>query len=284
MTKATLVGLYRLLRFELSFTAGVCVVLGEIFALGGLPSLEQGLLGFLSFFCIAATALILNDCIDLETDRINAAHRPLPSGMVSRTGALWFSVVVAMVGFAASHRIGLDAFALVVAVWVVGVLYNWRLKKSGLLGNVMVAFSVGTTFVFGGLVVGNPGEAIVWYLAVTTMLVDLGEEIAADALDVEGDRATGSRSLAVRFGPERAMRIAAGVFGVVVAGSLLPFWMGWLEWYFFPPLLGLDAIIVYSSARLLDPRREGRMRDIRRIYLGGLAAFLVILGIRVATA
>ena len=52
----------------------------------------------------------------------------------------------------------------------------------------MVNFSVGMTFVFGGIAVDKPFEIIVWFFATITMLIDLGEEIAADAMDIEGDR------------------------------------------------------------------------------------------------
>ena len=52
----------------------------------------------------------------------------------------------------------------------------------------MVSFSVGMTFVFGGIAVGKPFEIIVWFFAIITMLIDLGEEIAANAMDIEGDR------------------------------------------------------------------------------------------------
>ena len=49
MTSARITGLYRLFRFELPLTAGVCILLGEVLALGGLPSPRQAIYGFLSF-------------------------------------------------------------------------------------------------------------------------------------------------------------------------------------------------------------------------------------------
>jgi geranylgeranylglycerol-phosphate geranylgeranyltransferase len=283
MTKAKFTGLYRLFRIELSFTAGICVLLGELLALSGLPSLAQALFGFLGIFCISSTALILNDYFDIETDRINAQHRPLPSGLVTQSEALGLSIVVALLGFFFGFIISVEVFLLALFVWAIGLLYNWRFKKVGLIGNLFVGFSVGMTFIFGGLVVGNPFEAVVWYLAITTMLVDLGEEIAADSLDVEGDRKTGSLSLAVRLGPETAMRISACIFGLVIAGSAFPFIFGWFEWFYLPPLLFLDFVIIYSTRRLLDPQQENRIKDIQRIYRSGLLVFIVIIGIRLST-
>jgi geranylgeranylglycerol-phosphate geranylgeranyltransferase len=283
MTRSKLIALSRLFRFDLTVTAGVCVLLGELLALGALPSLAQATYGFLSIFCISATALILNDYFDIETDRINAPSRPLPSGLVTKSEVLVLSVVVALLGFLFSFLISPQALAITVGVWVVGFLYNWRLKRTGIWGNLFVAFSVGMTFIFGGIVVGNPFDVVVWYLALTTFFVDLGEEIAADALDVEGDRRTGSRSLAVLWGPGRAMSLSAGIFGFVVVGSAVPFILGWLSWIYLPAMVVWDVFVIYSVKNLLDTRRPDRIKDVRRIYLTGLGLIVAFIIIRLTS-
>jgi geranylgeranylglycerol-phosphate geranylgeranyltransferase len=284
VTKSKLTALSRLFRPDLSVTAGICVFLGELLALGRMPSVAQAIYGFLSIFCVSATALILNDYFDIETDRINAPSRPLPSGVVSKSEVLILSVVVALLGFFFSFLISPQALAVTVGVWIVGFLYNWRFKRTGIWGNLFVAFSVGMTFIFGGIAVGNPFEVVVWYLAVTTFLVDLGEEIAADALDVEGDRRTGSRSLAVVWGPERAMALAAGIFGLVVVGSAVPFLLSWLSWIYLPVMVIWDCFVVFSVIHLLNARRANRINDIRRIYLSGLGMIIAFIVIRLASS
>jgi geranylgeranylglycerol-phosphate geranylgeranyltransferase len=282
MTGLKLKAMALLFRPDLSITAGICVLLGELLALGRLPSLTQAAYGFLSIFCISATALILNDYFDIETDRINAPSRPLPSGLVTKSEVLVLSVVVALLGFLFSFLIGLQALGVTIGVWLVGFLYNWRLKRSGIWGNLFVAFSVGMTFIFGGIVVGNPFEVVVWYLAITTFLIDLGEEIAADSLDVEGDRKTGSRSLAVVWGSEKAMAFAAAVFGLVVVGSAVPFILGWLGWAYLSVMIIWDAVVIFSVKRLLDARRLNRINDVRRIYLSGLGLIVTFIAIRLS--
>lgn len=72
MFKRKLWDLFRLFRFELPFAAGVSVILGELLALGQLPTAREIILGFLSVFFISAAALIINDYFDLESDKINA--------------------------------------------------------------------------------------------------------------------------------------------------------------------------------------------------------------------
>jgi len=275
-----IIGLFRLFRFELPFTAGVCVVLGELLALGKFPTAAQVASGFLSVFFISATSLILNDYFDIESDKINAPERPLPAGLVTKRDVVLLSIVVTMLGFITSSLISLEALAVIILAWVVGFFYNWRFKKAGIIGNLMVSFSVGMTFIFGGIVIGKPFEKLVWSFAIMVLLINLGEEIAADAIDVEGDRQAGSRSLAVMFGSENALKISGAVFLLVIIISALPFLLGWLDWIYLFPILLMDAVILYSTSKLLDSRTANRRIYIRWIYLSGLMALLIFIAIR----
>ena len=281
MTSTRLLGFLRLFRFELPFAAGVCVVLGQFLALDGIPPLQETVFGFLSVFFISATALILNDYFDLEIDRINAPHRPLPSGMVSKRDVLVLSFVVAFLGLMAAALLSLTALITIFVVWIVGVLYNWRFKRSGLAGNLMVSFSVGMTFVFGGISVGQPANINVWWFGAIAFLMDLGEEIAADAMDIEGDKIIGSRSVAIVHGRERALRTSAVVFGALILVSLVPFALGRIASIYLIPIMIMDVVILYSTVRLLNPTTGNPRAHIRAIYLGGLAAVLLFIGLRV---
>ncbi|WP_410507499.1 UbiA family prenyltransferase [Methanosarcina hadiensis] len=280
MFKKRMLGLFRLFRFELPLTAGVCVILGELLALGTFPTTAEIVLGFLSFFFISAAALILNDYFDLETDKINALEMPLPAGLVTGSDVILLSIAVTILGFITGYLIGFEALLAVVLVWAVGFLYNWRFKKAGFIGNLMVSFSVGMTFIFGGITVDRPFEIIVWFFAITVSLINLGEEIAADAMDIEGDRKAGTRSLALVFGREKALKISGAIFLLVVAAGSLPFLLGWLELIYLFPILLMNAVILYSTSKLLDSRIVNRRIYIRWIYLSGLVAFLIFIIIR----
>ena len=56
-------------RPELPFAAGVCVILGEIIALGHFPSWQSLTLGFLCGFFISGSAIVFNDYFDLEVTK-----------------------------------------------------------------------------------------------------------------------------------------------------------------------------------------------------------------------
>jgi geranylgeranylglycerol-phosphate geranylgeranyltransferase len=284
MTTRKVRALFRLFRFDLSFSAGMCVLLGELLALGHVPSINLMLSGFLSVFFIAAATLILNDVFDLETDRINAPDRPLPSGAVSRGEVIMLSIFVALAGLLCAFLISKAMFVVVLAVWCIGFLYNGKFKESGLPGNLLVCTSVGMTFITGGIAVGRPLEPTVWFMGILALLIDLGEEIAADALDVEGDRKTGSRSLAVVYDPQIAMRIAVAVFAFLIVFTAVPFVTGILPLKYLPPIALLDGMVLYAMFHLPRPELPRRIRYIKMIYLSGLASVLLFMVMRLVIA
>jgi len=249
---------------------------GEMVALGGLPSVWQATLGFVCVFLLSASALILNDVFDLEVDRVNAPERAIPSGAVTVGEAVGLSVPVTLGGLAAAWAIGPSALGFGVYIWAVGFLYNWKFKRSGLPGNLMVATSVGSCFILGGMAVGELGNPMLWFMALGAFLIDLAEEIAGDAMDMEGDKVLGSKSLALRYGRTAALRISAGIFGLLFLLSLLPIIRGWLGIQYLLAITVADTALVYFTLRLLRSKnsKEGVLA-MRGIYLGFTAGMIV---------
>jgi geranylgeranylglycerol-phosphate geranylgeranyltransferase len=272
-------GLIQLFRPELPFSAGICVLLGEIVALGGFPSFREAILGFMCGFFISGSALVSNDYFDLEVDRINSPDRPLPSGAVSPSEAIFLAALAMLIGLAASFAISIQAFILSVIFGAVGILYNWRYKQAGLLGNLMVASSVAITFILGGLAVGQPFNKIVWFFSLTAFLIDLGEEIAGDAMDIEGDKQRSSKSIAIMYGKDFALRISSAIFFLVVLISFIPYLFGWLGITYLVFIFCADIITIFSTVKLLKSQtpEEGR-KYMRWIYVGatiGMVAYIV---------
>lgn len=272
-------GIIQLFRPELPFAAGVCVLLGEVIALGGLPSLRQALPGFLIAFFISSSALILNDYFDLETDKVNAPDRPLPSGAVSPAEAVRLTILVTVLGLSVSMLFGWLALIFTFVFWSLGALYNWRFKRAGLAGNLMVAACVGSTFILGGFAVGQPFHPLVWFFSLVAFLIDLAEEIAGGAMDMEGDRKQNTKSIAILYGKSTALRISGGLFVIIVLISLLPFLLGWMGILYLILVSITGAITLASAWRLMSSQtpEEGR-RSMRWIYLSALFAMLVFIG------
>jgi geranylgeranylglycerol-phosphate geranylgeranyltransferase len=279
MASKKLNAMIRLFRPELPLAAGICVTTGQILAAGRLPGLQVGALGFLCGFALSGAALILNDYFDYEVDLINAPERPLPSGAVTRAEVLWLTAATTLVGLGAALALGVNVLLISIPFWVIGVLYNWRFKQTGLPGNLMVCASVGVTFILGAVTMGAPWSSVVWTFSLMAFCIDLGEEIAGDAMDMEGDQKRGSRSIALLKGKPFALRITIALWGAAILLSLLPVVLGWLGSGYMVTILITDGMLGYFAFKLMRSQTPGAgRRAMRGAYLGatlGVVAFLV---------
>jgi len=274
-------GLLKLLRFELPFSAGVCVVMGQMLALGEFASIFITISGFVSVFLISASILVMNDYFDVETDKINAPRRPIPLGLVSPTEAFLFSLLLLFAGLLLSYLISITVLLISILLSFIGFLYNRYFKKSGLPGNLMVSFSVGMTFVYGGASVGLPLNKMVLFFGLIAALIDLGEEIAADAMDIKGDLLINSNSLAIKYGESIAIKISSYIFIFVILLSLIPFLLNWFSIVYLIPIGIMDVSIGYSVFRLLKSKNEEGRKFIRWIYLGAISGIILFIIMRV---
>jgi geranylgeranylglycerol-phosphate geranylgeranyltransferase len=264
--------LMRLFRLELPLAMGVCVVAGQIQASNALPSPRIALLGFTCGFAFSSAALILNDYFDLEVDRINAPDRPLPTGAVTGREAVALTILMTIVGLAAALALGPAKLVLGLVFWTIGFLYNWRFKQSGLPGNLMVAVSIGATFVLGAVTVGSPLHPLAWTFGLIAFLIDLGAEIAGGAMDMEGDRVRGCHSIALQSGRRFSLKISAALWGVAVVLIFLPILFGWLAARYLVFCILAAALISFFTLLLLQSRsREIGRRAVRGVYLGAIA-------------
>ncbi len=218
----------QLIKPELPIAAGVCVVTGEVLALGGLPELTLAILGFFVGFFLSAAAMASNDYFDVEVDQVNYPDRPLPSGRVTKDEVIVISAVLTSIGLIFAAILGLARFLIALVTWAIGLLYNWRFKEAGLPGNMMVSFSVAITFLFGGVAAGGLQSGVVWVFAVLAFIFDLGEEIINGVLDAEGDKKRNSRSIALTKGRRYALALAGLLFATFISISYIPYLAGWL--------------------------------------------------------
>ena len=270
--------IFELLRPELPIAAGVCVVAGQIVALARLPSPTLALLGFLTGFLISGSAMVTNDYFDLEVDRVNHPNRPLPSGRVTMLELWTLTALLTITGLTSAALISSLNLVLAAATWLIAIAYNWKLKETGLPGNIMVATSVGMTFVFGGATAGRIGKGIVLIFGALAFLFDLGEEIAGGAMDVRGDEKRRVKSLALIYGRETALKITAIIFFCFGILSFAPYVLGWLGFPYLILVTLTDFLLAYFTLKLIRSKspEEGRIVT-RQLYLLMLAFILVFI-------
>jgi geranylgeranylglycerol-phosphate geranylgeranyltransferase len=272
----------KLMRIDLAFSAGICVIMGQVFALDHFARWTIMLFGFFAVFLISSAILVLNDIIDLETDRINAPDRPIPSGMVKKSEALLLFWVMMGVGLYLSYTLNTFAFVISVILAIVGFLYNRFFKKCGLAGNLMVSFSVGMTFIFGSVSTGQLLNKTAIFFGLIAALIDLGEEIMADAMDMKGDELINSQSLAIKYGKIQAVKTSYIIFSIVILLSFVPFSLGWFKMIYLIPILIMDISIVIPLIRIRKSEDILIRQYIRHIYLGATLSLLIFLIMRFA--
>jgi 4-hydroxybenzoate polyprenyltransferase len=99
------------------------------------------ILGFFAFCAVSSATYIINDIHDLEAD---AAHpekryRPLPSGAVKRSTALYFAAILLLTGLALSFVLYWLFFLMVILYIIQAQLYNSYLRKRAIIDVVTIA-------------------------------------------------------------------------------------------------------------------------------------------------
>jgi len=264
-----------LLKPELPVAAGICVVVGQALALGEMPEASLALLGFLIGFLISGAEMVSNDLFDLEVDRVNHPERPLPSGQVNVSEVIALTVILSFLGLLIAASLGPLVLGFTALIWVMGTLYNWRLKSLGLPGNIMVAISVGTTFVLGGMMTERLDSGLVWTFALMAALFDLAEEISGGVMDAEGDALRGSRSLAIVHGRKAALTVVTSLFSAFIVMGIIPFITGWLGLPYLVLIIMADAAVVYLVTRLWRAGTPEQGRRVQRMLYLMMMGFII---------
>lgn len=214
----------------------------------------------------AAGALIvgggnaLNDCFDVEIDRLNRPERPLPSGDLSikQANALW--VTLSIVGVTLSYSI--SPWNLYLSVfWVLALYYYSRvLKKTLLAGNLTIGVLTGTAFLFGAVVTGNAATAL--FPGLFAFLVNVSRELLKDVEDVEGDRQAGAATLPVRYGTRASLFAAAGAIIALVSATILPYGLNIYSITYLWIVLVVDAALLFV---VLSWWRDESLSNLRRL-------------------
>ncbi len=222
-----------------------------------LPFLIAGVL--LTGPLVCGTSQAVNDWFDRHVDAINEPGRPIPSGRIAGNWGLRIAIFGTMAALLVAALTGI----WVLAATTLGLVCAWiysapplRLKADGWVGPAVVALTYeGLTWFTGASVMlgGLPAAPILIVLALYSAGAH-GIMTLNDFKAVEGDVATGVRSLPVRLGVARAAQLACVVMAVpqIAVGLLLWRWGHDLSAGIVGVLLLVQ--IVLMTRLLRDPR------------------------------
>jgi len=217
----------------------------------------------------------LNDYFDRDTDAVNHPDRPIPRGEMSADEALRFAALTFALSLALASLVGLLAVGIVVVNFVVMVAYEKTLKARGAGGNLLIAYLVGSLFVFGGAAAYRGDLAALdrtLVLGLLAALTTAGREVAKDIEDLAGD--VDRVTLPRRIGVRGAGAVAAAAFGAGVVLSIVPYVLQILGTVYLGVVLVADIIFMWSGA--YSARNPGRaQRAAKYGMVVALAAFLL---------
>jgi geranylgeranylglycerol-phosphate geranylgeranyltransferase len=237
-----------LLRPINGLIAFISVFLGAVFANGSFTS--NTLIVAISAFLVLSAGNAINDFCDYQIDGINKPMRPIPSQRIQRQHALIFSLILLLIGLLLGFFTGsIQAIVIVTIVSITLFLYAVWLKKTPLIGNVVVGALTGVTFIAGGVTVRSMKGTIV--PAAFAFLFTTAREIIKDIEDIEGDVALGAGTIAVRWGKQVAALVASVFMLALIFFSLVPYLLGLFSWiYLVMVTVGVDFVLIFLLVQL----------------------------------
>ncbi len=258
---------------------GLAVIIGGLISYGSITLFYDKafnlFLGFLTGFFLTASSMVLNDYIDREIDLVNEPSRPIPSGKIKPIQAVVYSILLGTIGLIVSIPLGIEAFVVALITYFVAVSYNIKGKKTGLLGNMMVSYTVMIPLIFGALTVGEFNQKIAIF-SLIIFLANTGREITKGIIDITGDRLKNIRTVAVKYGAKTASAYAGAFYFSAIILSFLPYIAELTNKYYLYTVLIVDIIIGYSTIKLIrnptkDVARKVKTRILYAMLLGLIA-------------
>jgi len=187
---------------------------------------------------IAAAGYVINDFFDIPIDIINRPDRILPSGKITPKAAYMFSMILFVFGITSSYFTQ-NFYCVIIAVTNSLLLFSYAktFKMSFLAGNILVAYTTASTFLYGGLCNNNLKNSMI--IVIFAFLYTFIREIVKDGEDIEGDIKLGARTLAVKIGRKNIAIVSISPALVIILYSVLLFKMS---------MMSLNIFIAFTIA------------------------------------
>ena len=245
-TVTTLKGYLAALRPLNCLMGSIAAVIGGFVSA---PLLSSSLIYPLSLASIAVFLIIgggnsINDYFDVEIDKINRPNRPVPTGAVTQLRILTYSAMLLSVGIVLSGAINFACLSIAMINSALLILYSWKFKRLALIGNVLIGYLTGSTFLFGGAALSAYFVPSILFLS--AMFAITSREIIKDVEDIKGDLQFGASTLPIKYGVWPSLVLAACLMFVAVVISPIPFLISAFGWAYLSIVVVADIILMYS--------------------------------------
>lgn len=217
-------GVLELMRPTNSVAAGALTFIGA-FVAGGISEPMPAVLAVLATIVATGGGNAINDYFDREIDAVNRPKRPIPRGAVTPHRALGFSALLFGIAILLTFLLPPLAIGIAVVNLLALVAYTEIFKGLPGIGNALVGYLTGSTFLYGGTAIGGDLRPV-FVLFVLAASATVAREIVKDVEDIEGDRNEGLNTLPIAIGERNALVIAALFVAFAVLVSPAPYLLG----------------------------------------------------------
>jgi 4-hydroxybenzoate polyprenyltransferase len=257
-----LTGYLRLMRPANIVTAVSDILAGAALAMFTVFTVDTDLYSTVYWLVLSTVGLygggvVFNDVFDAALDRVERPERPIPSGLISETGATLLGGVLLLAGIGAAYMYSSFSGAMAIAIAVAALVYDKWGKHHNVLGPLNMGVCRGLNLLLGMSILSGAIN-YVGYFAIAPVLY-----IAAITMISRGE---------VHGGKSNTMLAAAGLYGIViltiVALSIVN------QAYYAFIFLALFAALIFPP--LVRAYQEPIGRNIGKAVKAGVLALIIM--------
>lgn len=245
--------------------------------------LESALVGFLAFGLCASSAYVLNDLLDLASDRVHLTkrNRPFAAGHLSALTGLCVSALLLLAAAALATTLNLKFASVLAAYYVLTLAYSIRLKRVALL-DVMILAALYAIRIIAGAAATNIALSF-WLLAFSVFIfISLGFVKRYAELDATR-RAARSAPAGRGYGPDDLPLImsfgtSAGYCAIVVIALYVYSVDSQALYRHHKPLWLICPLMLFWISRLWTVTSRGQMHDDPVVFALRDSVSLIVLG------
>lgn len=150
-----------------------------------LPMLFTNILAFIAFCTVSSSVYVLNDIVDVESDRVHKKkrYRPIAAGYVSVGQAKVLFVLLLIVTFLISYKLPFLFLVTIIAYLVNNLLYSFKIKNVVLLDVFSITFGFILRVVAGAVAIE---VSISSWMIITTIFISLFLGISKRRAELSG--------------------------------------------------------------------------------------------------
>lgn len=252
-----------------------------------------------SIVLIAAGGNIINDIFDVKTDTINKPHKVLIGRVFSKSHSKIMYTILTLVGITVGSYLSFKSDNSLLSSWFIIIsillfLYAAYFKKTVLFGNILVSLLIGFSIILLGMFdvipflkdgpIPNQNSTfnIILVYAVFAFGLNLIREIIKDIEDVDGDYASGMKTLPIIFGRKRAQNCAfiLSLFFTLVLIFTIAFYRHWSDFILGYGLIFVVLPLLYFCYQLYDAESKQELKKLstllKIIMISGILSIFII--------